>query len=56
LPPTNCSELYAGQTNLKISTDFSVSRSLVFKMKKLLDYVVDLMLWQRGGQKAILAE
>jgi hypothetical protein len=40
-----------GQNHSKISTGLRISRSLVFKMKKLLDDSVDLPLQQRGGKK-----
>jgi hypothetical protein len=40
-----------GQNHIKIGVGLSISRSLVFKVKKLLDDVPDLMLLQRGGKK-----
>jgi transposase len=45
------SELCVGQNHSKIATGFRISRSLVYKMKKLLEEGVDLKLWQRGGKK-----
>jgi hypothetical protein len=51
LPPTHHSELCAGQNNTKIYAGLSTSRSLVFKMKKLLYDSGDLMLWPRDRKK-----
>ncbi len=50
-PPTHHWELRAGQTLNEDLGGPSASRSLVLKMKKLLDNGLDLMWWPRGGKK-----
>ncbi len=44
-------KLHAGQQHSKICEDLGVSRSLVFKIKKLLDDGQDLLSWPRDGNK-----
>jgi hypothetical protein len=40
-----------GQHHIKLDTGLSVSRSIIFKMKQVLDDSSDLQLWRRGGMK-----
>jgi hypothetical protein len=51
LPQIDRSELYAGQQHGKIWKNLSNSKGMVFNVKKLLNYDMDLMPQQRGGKK-----
>jgi hypothetical protein len=44
LPPKDCSRVCAGQQHITISEDFSNRKDTVFKVKKLLNNGVDLVL------------